>query len=1355
MKKLTRNFASWHALLSIALAWILFAPGTSAIATARLPSALQPTGVLFIESNVGDYQQLAASVSLGIDVVVLDAKGDGLSQMADALAGRKNISAIHLISHGVKGALDLGALTLDRETLLERGADLKRMRAALRNDAELFLYGCEVGQGPEGQEFVAMLASATGAQVAASTNLTGARELGGDWLLESRTGAMRHAALAFPGYRAVLPTVAGTVAIPFGQLDSSFFTTKMVDGQAGTGTTNIASVVYEFYFANLTNTAYGQVTNYDLGGGAGSMMRFYDNNTSDYGPVAALIIKSQLNRLFGMSSFRMEDVNSWGAIYTATPYRNGTPGTGYTFTTGYSTSVVQFSLPLQFKNVDEIRITSDGGMSGVGAKLWFEGFNTFVFIDPTINADLSNLAASAGTLVPTFAAGTTSYSFSVPFATTSTTITPTVDTPGATVAVNGVTVASGAASGAIALNAGNNTIATVVTATDGSTTKTYTTTVNRLPSTNANLSALALSSGTLAPAFAAGTTSYTASVSNATSTLTVTPTVADSTATVTVNGVAVTSGNASGEIALNVGNNTLTTLVTAQDGTTTKTYTVTVTRASSSNANLSALSLSSGTLAPAFASGTTSYTASVGNATTSLTVTPTVADGTASVTVNGAAVTSGNASGAIALAVGNNIITTTVTAQNGAPSTYTVTVTRAASANADLSALSLSSGTLAPAFASATTSYTASVGNATTSLTVTSTVLAGTSSVTVNGVAVISGNASGAIALAVGNNILTTVVTAQNGTTTKTYTVTVTRAASANADLSALSLSSGTMSPAFASATTGYTASVGNATTSLTVTPTVAAGTSSVTVNGVATTSGNASGAIALNVGSNTITTVVTAQDGTTTKTYTVTITRALPSANADLSALSLSSGTLSPAFASGTTSYTAGVGNATTSFTVTPTVADATASVTVNGVATASGNASGAIALAVGANTLTTVVTAQNGTSTKTYTVTVSRAGSGDANLSALVLSGGSLSPAFAPSTTSYTVSVAAATASINVTPTVNEPNATVTVNGVSVASSNASGAIAMNTGSNTVTVSVTAQNSTTKTYTVTVTRAVSTNNDLAALALSSGTLNPVFSAAQQSYTATVPDASITVTPTLADSSASLTVNGVATSSGTASASIALNIGSNVVTVQVTAQGGASKSYTVNVTRSRPTTATGTSPTGGGSVSASLAGPAGCGFDRAAFIPLTGGAGSPPAGGTAGYGFSQGLFDVIVGGCPNGAAVAITLTYPQSFPTGAVYMKYGPTPSQSAPHWYPFAGATITGNTVTVVLTDGNLGDDDLTMNGTIADPGGVALALAFGGGATGIPTLSQWGVMLLSLMLAAAAGLSARRAHRSGRGR
>jgi gliding motility-associated-like protein len=600
-------------------------------------------------------------------------------------------------------------------------------------------------------------------------------------------------------------------------------------------------------------------------------------------------------------------------------------------------------------------------------------------------ATLTNLSLSSGTLSPGFASGTTAYTASVSNATSSVTLTPTVTDATATIKVNGTTVASGAASGNIALNVGPNTITTVVTAQDGTTTQTYTVTVTRAAgiSTVATLTNLSLSSGTLSPGFASGTTSYTASVGNNTSSLTLTPTVTDATATIKVNGTTVASGAASGNIALNVGSNTITTIVTAQDGTTAQTYTVTITRAAgiSTIATLSNLSLSSGTLNPAFASGTTAYTASVGNATSSITLTPTVTDATATIKVNGTTVASGAASGNIALNVGPNTITTVVTAQDGTTTqTYTVTVTRAAgiSTVATLTNLSLSSGTLSPGFASGTTSYTASVGNNTSSLTLTPTVTDATATIKVNGTTVASGAASGNIALNVGSNTITTIVTAQDGTTAQTYTVTITRAAgiSTIATLSNLSLSSGTLNPAFASGTTAYTASVGNATSSITLTPTVTDATATIKVNGTTVASGAASGNIALNVGSNTITTVVTAQDGTTTQTYTVTVTRAASiSTVATLTNLSLSSGTLSPGFASGTTSYTASVGNNTSSITLTPTVTDATATIKVNGTTVASGAASGNIALNVGSNTITTVVTAQDGMTTLTYSIIVQRA--------------------------------------------------------------------------------------------------------------------------------------------------------------------------------------------------------------------------------------------------------------------------------------------------------------------------------------------------------------------------------------------
>ncbi|MDW5315085.1 cadherin-like beta sandwich domain-containing protein [Rhizobium sp. PL01] len=603
---------------------------------------------------------------------------------------------------------------------------------------------------------------------------------------------------------------------------------------------------------------------------------------------------------------------------------------------------------------------------------------------PSSDATLAGIGLSNSRISPSFASATTSYTSSVANNIPETRVTPYASDAAAAITVNGISVASGARSAPIVLAVGNNPATIVVTAPDGSVTQTYTVTINRAPSANAELAGLSLSSGSLSPSFAAGTASYTASVPNSAATITVRPTSADPTATVKVNGTTVTSGSASTAIPLTIGSNTITTVVTAQDGTTTKTYTVTVTRPLSSNADLAGLSLSSGSLSPSFHAGTTSYTAPVANSVSSITVTPTVADATATVTVNGTPVSSGSPSAAITLAVGSNTVTTVITAADSTTKTYTVAVTRAApaSTNADMSGLSLSSGTLNPSFAAGTTSYTASVANSVTSITATPMVAEATATVKVNGNAVVSGSASAAISLAVGSNTITTVVTAQDGTTTKTYTVTVTRAAAlaTNADMSAFSLSGGTLSPSFAAGTTSYTASVANSVTSITATPMMADATATVKVNGTAVVSGSASATISLAVGNNTITTVVTAQDGTTTKTYTVTVTRAAAAVVVSLSpaAGALPEGTVGVGYSQtitasgGTAPYTyamtagtlpAGlaIGGSSGAITGTPTTA-VTANVTITATDANGATASAIYALKIKASVVTFAFTPAGG---------------------------------------------------------------------------------------------------------------------------------------------------------------------------------------------------------------------------------------------------------------------------------------------------------------------------------------------------------------------------------------------------------
>ena len=159
----------------------------------------------------------------------------------------------------------------------------------------------------------------------------------------------------------------------------------------------------------------------------------------------------------------------------------------------------------------------------------------------------------------------------------------------------------------------------------------------------------------------------------------------------------------------------------------------------------------------------------------------------------------------------------------------------------------------------------------------------------------------------------------------------------------------------------------------MTVTPTASDSSATITVNDNTVTSGIGYILTSLIAGEpTTVTVIVTAQDSTT-KTYTITLTRAAAlSDNADLTGLTISSGTLSPQFSSSDITYTASVANSVTQVTVTPTASDSSATIAVNGNTVTSGNGYILTSLTAGEpTTVTVIVTAQDST-TKTYTITV-----------------------------------------------------------------------------------------------------------------------------------------------------------------------------------------------------------------------------------------------------------------------------------------------------------------------------------------------------------------------------------------------
>lgn len=294
------------------------------------------------------------------------------------------------------------------------------------------------------------------------------------------------------------------------------------------------------------------------------------------------------------------------------------------------------------------------------------------------------------------------------------------------------------------------------------------------------------------------------------------------------------------------------------------------------------------------------------------------------------------------------------------------------------------------------------------------------------------------------------------------------------------------------------------------------------------------------------------------------------PTPNADLQNFIPSAGTLAPAFAPNTSSYTVNVANDVENISFIPSLADVNATVVVNGSPTPNGTSSAAIPLAVGNNTVTAIVTAQDGATTKSYTVNVIRAQSGNADLVGLVPSAGNLDPAFTPDATTYSLTVPTETASLQLTPSSADPTATITVNGATVPSGSASTALPLSIGNTTLTVVVTAQNGTTRSYTVNVIRAASADATLASLAPSVGSLDPAFDKDTLSYSVNVENSveRISFAPTVSEPSARVSVAGSNVASGSTSAPLGLAIGSNTVSIVVTAPSGANRSYTVVVNR-------------------------------------------------------------------------------------------------------------------------------------------------------------------------------------------
>ncbi len=294
-----------------------------------------------------------------------------------------------------------------------------------------------------------------------------------------------------------------------------------------------------------------------------------------------------------------------------------------------------------------------------------------------------------------------------------------------------------------------------------------------VPTTAADLASLEISAGALSPAFSGAVDKYNVAVSSTITSTMVKASPAQSDASLQINNQPATAGQSFGPIPLANGANPISIVVTPR-GSDPKSYLVTVVRGA--NADLSALSFSAGPLLPGFTPAGVDYTVSVPNSAAQTTITATVAQPGSTITVDGAAVPSGQPFGPRPLNVGANTFTILVRGADGISSkTYSVVVTRAASSNANLAALQVSPGLIAPAFNPAVVAYNVTgTGLFTANVVVLATAQDAAATLSINGQAAQSGRAL-AVPIGIGVTIIPVVVRAQDTVTVQAYTIRVTR----------------------------------------------------------------------------------------------------------------------------------------------------------------------------------------------------------------------------------------------------------------------------------------------------------------------------------------------------------------------------------------------------------------------------------------------------------------------------------------------------------------------------------------------------------------------------------------------------
>jgi len=365
--------------------------------------------VVFVETSLPDYQTLEAAVKPGVEIVEINGERSGLEQMAVWAETHNGYDSISVLSHGAEGVLMLGTDIVTDGSLSKATVktELAQLGAALKPGGDLQLYGCDVAAGTDGQQFITDLAAATGADVGASTDETGAADQGGNWVLEKWTGVTGTATMDAPAWEHLLATPTGLTKISENDIGVDTGLSNMkTKGLA------ISPDGLSVYITDYQNNAVALYSRDSTTGALTYVTDYTGNSSSDLHYAAFVIVSPDNKNVYvfdqtgNMAVFSRDTTD--GTLTHVQTVGSNVQYTGATFTSGgdymfvidkSSKNLIAYSRDLStgvLTQLSSSSVLTNGGAVAFGNSVSVSPDNNFVYVSGSSNNQLEVFSFTPG-----------------------------------------------------------------------------------------------------------------------------------------------------------------------------------------------------------------------------------------------------------------------------------------------------------------------------------------------------------------------------------------------------------------------------------------------------------------------------------------------------------------------------------------------------------------------------------------------------------------------------------------------------------------------------------------------------------------------------------------------------------------------------------------------------------------------------------------------------------------------------------------------------------------------------------------------------------------------------------------------